>query len=238
MFLRFQGMYAAAVAHFDTTLDTLFKELEGRGLLEEVLLILTSDHGLSLGEHGVIGLPQRLHMPHLREELVHLPLMMRLPKGDQAGRRVPALTQPVDLAPTLLDAFGLPPAEMHGHSLLQLARGTAAKVRDYACTTSWTHLAVHVECALRSPEWTFVVRVNRDASRTGKLYVRPDDRWELNDVAQHHPERVDQLGAVLFGFLEAARQPGPLRPPELRDVEARDASQPTAESSGDSTGAL
>jgi arylsulfatase A-like enzyme len=225
-FLRLQGTYAAAVAHLDAALGVLLKELEGRRLLDEVLLILTTDHGLPLGEHGVVGPdPPRLH-----EELVHLPLMMRLPRAEQAGRRVPALTQPVDLAPTLLDAFGLPPAPMHGHSLLPLARGEAENVRDYAC--SGLRVGENVGLALRSPAWSFVLPVCGDDGgqmRLGQLYVRPDDRGEVNDVIQHHQELANHLEAVLTGFVEATRRPGSLQPPELRDVEAE---QPTTDTPG------
>jgi arylsulfatase A-like enzyme len=225
-FLRLQGTYAAAVAHLDAALGVLLRELKGRRLLDEVLLILTTDHGLPLGEHGVVGPdPPRLH-----DELVHLPLMMRLPKAEQAGRRVPALTQPVDLAPTLLDAFGLPPASMHGHSLLPLARGEVEKVRDYAC--SGLQVGENVECALRSPQWAFILPPRGEAggpARPAQLYVKPDDRWEVNDVIQHHPELAEHIESVLRGFVEATRRPGPLQPPELRDVEAE---QPATDTQG------
>lgn len=216
-FVRLQRSYAAAVSYLDAGLDLLLKELEERGLLDEVLLIVTTDHGLPLGEHGVVGLCR----PWLHDELTHLPLMMRLPKGEQAGRRVLALTQPVDLAPTLLAAFGLPAAPVHGHDLLPLARGPVAKVRDYAC--SGLRVGKVIEWALRSPEWAFLLPLRGDsgeAARSAQLYVKPDDRWELNDVLQHHPVLSEHLEAVLRGFVEATRRLGPLRPPELRDVEA------------------
>jgi arylsulfatase A-like enzyme len=222
-FVRLQRSYAAAVSYFDAALGALLKELEERRLLDDVLLIVTTDHGLPLGEHGVVGLVR----PWLHDELVHLPLMMRLPKGEQAGGRVSALTQPVDLMPTLLDAFGLPPAPSHGHSLLPLARGAAEKVRDYAC--SGLRIGNAVEWALRSPEWAFLLPVSGEAgepARAAQLHVKPDDRWELNDVAQHHPELTDHLEAVLREFVTATRRPEPLRPPELRDVEAEAAKSP------------
>jgi arylsulfatase A-like enzyme len=213
-FIRLQRSYAATVSHLDAGLELLLKELEERRLLDDVLLIVTTDHGLPLGEHGVVGLCR----PWLHDELTHLPLMMRLPKREQAGRRVLALTQPVDLAPTLLDAFGLMPAPVHGHSLLPLARGTAEKVRDYAC--SGLRLGEAVEWALRSPQWAFVLPLRGEEGRAPRLYAKPEDRWEVNDVAQHHPELTEHVTAVLRGFVEATRRPGPLRPPELRDVEA------------------
>src|SRR5262249_54972038 len=55
-FIRLQRTYAAAVSYLDAGLGLLLKELEERRLLDEVLLVLTSDHGLPLGEHAVVGL--------------------------------------------------------------------------------------------------------------------------------------------------------------------------------------
>ncbi len=218
-FIRLQRSYAAAVSYLDAALDALIKDLEARQVLDDVLLIVTTDHGLPLGEHGAVGLVR----PWPHDELAHIPLLMRLPKGEEAGRRVAALTQSVDLMATLLDAYSLPPAPAHGHSLLPLARAAVEKVRDYAC--SGLEVGGAVEWALRSPEWAFLLPAGGAAPR---LYVKPDDRWELNDVIQHHPELADHMTAVLREFVTAARQPGPLRPPELRDVEAEEA--PTDES--------
>jgi arylsulfatase A-like enzyme len=222
-FIRLQRSYAAAVSYLDTGLAVLLKELEERHLLDEVLLIVTTDHGLPLGEHGIVGLCHAW----LHDELAHLPLLVRLPKGEQAGRRVLALTQPVDLMPTLLDAFGQPPAPTQGNSLLALARGTVEKVRDYAC--SGLRVGEAVEWALRSPEWAFLLPPSAEAGGPARLYVKPDDRWELNDVIQHHPELAEHIEAVLRGFVEATRRPGPLQPPELRDVETETAHAPPRE---------
>jgi arylsulfatase A-like enzyme len=228
-FVRLQRTYASAVSYLDTGLGLLLKELEERGLLDEVLLIVTTDHSLPLGEHGTVGLCR----PCLHDELTHLPLMVRLPKAEQAGRRVLALTQPVDLAPTLLTVFGLRPPLTHGHDLLPLARGASEKVRDYAC--SGLRVGEAVEWALRSQEWAFLLALRAEAGATprgAQLYVKPDDRWELNDVIQHHPELAQHVEAVLRGFVEAARSAGPLQAPQLRDVEAeaaRAADGPTAQ---------
>jgi AhpD family alkylhydroperoxidase len=224
-FIRLQRSYAAAVSYLDAALGALLKELEARRLLDDVLLIVTTDHGLPLGEHGAVGVVR----PWLHDELVHLPLLMRLPRGEQAGRHVWALTQPVDLMPTLLDAFGLPPAPAQGHDLLPLARGAVEKVRDYACTG--LRIDDAVEWALRSPEWAFLLPAGGESGRLPRLYAKPDDRWELNDVIQHHPELAEHLAAVLREFVAATRRPGPLRPPELRDVEAEE-TKPTDPSGG------
>jgi arylsulfatase A-like enzyme len=222
-FVRLQRTYAGAVSYLDAGLGLLLKELEGRRLLDDVLLIVTTDHGLPLGEHSAVGLCRA--WPH--EELAHLPLLMRLPRGEQAGRRVPALTQPVDLAPALLEAFGLPAAPVHGYSLLPLARGTAEKVRDYAC--SGLRVGEAVGWALRAPGWALLLPPHGQeggAAGAAQLYVKPDDRWELNNVAQHHPERAEHMGAVLRDFVAATRRPGPLQAPELHDGGAGAAQPP------------
>ena len=90
--------FAAVVTKLDAELGGLFDELRARGLDQSAAWVVTSDFGYPLGEHGQVG----LHRPWLHEELVHLPLFLRLPGAEQAGRRVSGFTQPPDLFPTLL----------------------------------------------------------------------------------------------------------------------------------------
>ncbi|MBI1917308.1 MAG: sulfatase-like hydrolase/transferase [Planctomycetes bacterium] len=68
-FLRLQSSYAAAVSFVDAAIDSLLNELAGLGLADDCLVVLTSDHGQALGEHGIVG-PYR---PWLHDELVHVP---------------------------------------------------------------------------------------------------------------------------------------------------------------------
>jgi hypothetical protein len=81
-----------------------------------------------------------------------------------------------------------------------------------------------VQLALRTPEWAFLLPVAEGpAGPPGRpqLYVKPDDRWEVNDVLQHHLDLAEHLEQVLRGFVEATHRPGPLEPPQLRDIEAK-----------------
>ncbi len=216
-FLRLQRTYAGVMTYLDTGLGKLFDGLRERGSLDELFVLFTTDHGLPLGEHGVVGLAR----PYLHDELVHLPLILRLPGGAEGGRRVPALTQPVDLLPTLLGAFGLPQVTADGRALQPLARHETEQVRPYAC--SGLRVGAWCEWALRTPDWAFLLPVSappEERPRPPQLYVKPEDRWEVNNVMQHHLELAEHLEQVLRGFAEASRQPGPLQAPELRDVEA------------------
>ncbi len=216
-FLCLQRSYAGAVSFLDAGLGLLLDELAERRLLDDLAIIVTTDRGLPLGEHGVV----EADVPWLHEERVHLPLIVRLPGAAEAGRRVAALTQPVDLFLTLLDLFGLPVPEVHGHSLLPFCRGPAAPVRAYAC--SGLQAGGAIEWALRTREWAFllpVFPVEANPARGPQLYVKPDDRWEVNNIIQHHLEWAQHLEQTLRCFVEAARRPGPLQPPELRSFEA------------------
>jgi arylsulfatase A-like enzyme len=231
-FCRLQSTYAGAVSYADAGVGVLLEELDRLHLAGECLLLVTSDHGQALGEHGICG----PHRPWLHDELIHVPLLLRLPgslaatggltprrspvlaaTGGLTPRRSPVLTQSVDLPPTLLDAFGLPrPPELHGFSLLPLARGEAASVRAYACCG--LAIGSAVEWCLRTPDWTFLLPIAshpEDAPRRPQLYVKPDDRWEVNDVIQHHLELAEGFERTLREFMTASRQPGPLQPPPL-----------------------
>jgi arylsulfatase A-like enzyme len=97
--------FAAVVTKLDAELGVLFEELRKRDLDKTAAWLVTSDFGYPLGEHGQIG----LHRPWLHEELVHLPLILRLPNAEQAGRRMAGFTQPPDLFPPVFALLGAPP---------------------------------------------------------------------------------------------------------------------------------
>ena len=62
-----------------------------------------------------------------------------------------------------------------------------------------------------------------DEPRGKQFYAKPDDRWEANNLIQHHLEQADTFVKTLNGFLEAAARPGPLQPPPLQEGTAASA---------------
>jgi arylsulfatase A-like enzyme len=226
LFLRLRYSSAGAVAYLDAGLELLINHLREQNQIDDLTLIVTTDHGLLLGEHGVVGNVR----PWLHEELVHIPLIIRLPGKGRAGRRLTALTQSVDLMPTLLDLFGVTLPQVHGHSLLPLLRGEVEEVRPYA--VMGLSQADGVEWALRTLDWAYLLPLRTflgDPPRKEQLFVKPDDRWEVNDVRQHHLELAEHAEQVLRTFAEAVRRPGPLTYPELRDVEGEADQEPEEE---------
>jgi arylsulfatase A-like enzyme len=216
-FLRLQRSFAGAVTYLDAGLGLLLDELTERRLLDDLVVIVTTDRGQPLGEHGAVA----ADVPWLHEERIHLPLIVRLPGAAEAGRRVAALTQPVDLAPTLLDLFGIPAPALHGYSLLPFCRGRTEPVRAYAC--SGLQAGDAIEWALRTRDWAFflpVAPIEESSARGPQLYVKPDDRWEVNNIISHYLEWAQHLEQTLRGFVAATHRPGPLEPPELRAFDA------------------
>lgn len=196
---RLRRTYAGNVTMVDRWLGELFDALRRMGRMEDTLLIFTSDQGEPLGEHGYV----RRFRPWLYEELIHTPLILRMPRAQFGGTRHQALVQTVDLLPTILGAFGIAPEDeppIHGHDLLALVRGERTKVRDYAC------MGMDVEeFAIRTHLWHLILPVvaDPDEPRSSELYRKPEDRWDQNNVIEQHLEVADQLELALRRFVEA-----------------------------------
>jgi arylsulfatase A-like enzyme len=183
--------FGAVITKLDAELGTLLEHLRERGLDRSAAWLITSDFGYPLGEHGQLG----LFRPWLYEELVHLPLILRLPEAAEAGRRIFAFTQPPDIPNTLLDLLGLSPPTPT--SLLPLARGESASIRDAAITA--LELGPAAERAIRTEEWAYLlpIRMPEGETRAPQLFQKPDDRWEVNDLRARNIERAEELEAMV-----------------------------------------
>jgi arylsulfatase A-like enzyme len=209
-FVSLQSSCAAAVSYLDAGVGQLLEALAELPGGQDIALVLTGDCGLPLGEHGVVGLVR----PEPYDEVIHLPLILRLP--GMTPRRVDALTQAADLATTLAELFGVALPWAQGQSLLPLARGEVERLRDYV--SAGIRAGGGIGWCLRTQGWEFVLPVVQPAAgevRGPRLYVKVDDRWEVNDVVQHHTERAEALERTLRDFVTASCQPGPLTPPPL-----------------------
>ncbi|TVR54485.1 MAG: DUF4976 domain-containing protein [Spirochaetaceae bacterium] len=113
--------YYAMIELVDAEFGRLLAELDRRGELENTIVIFMSDHGELLGDHGLLYKGCRFF-----ESLVHVPLIVSWPGRFARNVRSSALVELVDIAPTLLDAVGLPvPPSMQGRSLVPILTGEA-----------------------------------------------------------------------------------------------------------------
>jgi arylsulfatase A-like enzyme len=217
-FDRLRRTHAAAVRQFDDWLGD-FVERDA-----DELLIFTSARGQHLGEHGIVG----EFRPWLHEELVHLPLMVRLPGCEQAGRRIAHLTHTVDIVATIYEYCGIPkPADWHGHSLLPHCRGGGA-IRPYVVMGH--SLNGTAEFALQTPEVKVILPtklLEDDPPRQPMFFIKPDDRWDVNDLRQQNLDYAEQLERMLLDFVAASKRPGPLVTPPLPEPEFNHADRET-----------
>jgi len=126
---RRQAQYWAQIELIDQNVGRLLAALDETGQRENTIVILTSDHGTALGDHGLVAKGCRFY-----EGLVRVPLILNWPGRFRAGLRSDALVELTDIVPTLLEICGLPaPARMHGRSLRGILEGTSDphKHRDF-----------------------------------------------------------------------------------------------------------
>ena len=97
------ALYDAGILYVDYQIGRIYRALERAGILDETILIITSDHGESLGEGGTMG-----HGVLLHERVLKIPLVMRYPRIFPPGLRVSEATSLIDVLPTIEDMLGLP----------------------------------------------------------------------------------------------------------------------------------
>ena len=94
-------IYEGAVRYLDAQFGLLMADLQDQGVLDEAIVVVLSDHGEELGEHGMFN-----HRHWLTPETQLVPMMIRLPEGREAGRRIAEPAALLDVLPTLLEAAG------------------------------------------------------------------------------------------------------------------------------------
>jgi arylsulfatase len=164
-------LYDAEIRYTDRSVGDLFDLLEEQGLFDRALVVLASDHGESLGEHGLWTHGQSCYEPEIR-----IPLVVKQPRQRQGQRRRESV-QAVDIVPTVLDVLGLDASRwrLDGTSLLRPG--------DQPAFTFWRDWQV-----VRTPEWKLV---QREGSL--RLYRVDRDPGESQDLAAQHPEITRSL---------------------------------------------
>jgi arylsulfatase A-like enzyme len=113
--------YDRAVASADAAVGKLVSFLRSQSLYDDALIVIASSQGESLGTHG-----EETHGIFLYDETIHVPLVLKLPKNQMAGKQIRNRARLLDIAPTVLAVAGLPtPAQMQGQSLMRIAQASS-----------------------------------------------------------------------------------------------------------------
>ncbi len=117
LFNRILDLYDGEICYVDAQIQRVVQFLREQGLFENTMLIITSDHGEEFMEHGTMA----CHAHTLYNELLFIPLIIKFPDGQWAGRTIPNQVALNDLMPTVLDYLDIPfPPHSQGQSLLDL----------------------------------------------------------------------------------------------------------------------
>jgi len=168
--------YDGEVAYADEIVGRLFDDLKRRGWYDDATIVVLADHGEGLGDHGELE-----HGLFVYDEAIRVPWIVKVP-GGQAGRRVAAPVQHIDLLPTLLSLAGIaPPADLRGRDLSALLfnRGSIAAQGIYS---EALYARYHFG-------WSELIAFTDDRYRFIKA-----PREELYDLERDPDERTNLIG--------------------------------------------
>jgi arylsulfatase A-like enzyme len=167
-------------------------------LADDTMVVFTADHGEEFWDHGSVG-----HGHSVFEELIHVPLIVRIPgvtDGTSEGARVDDVVGLVDVLPTLYEAMGRPiPRDLSGQSFLPQLLGESSDAPRAAVTgfmEGWR--------AINVGRLKLVQRTERNVT----LFDTTEDPGELHDLATDHPIAVRYARGLLGLFLAGVEHGG------------------------------
>lgn len=202
---RLRARYAAEVTLTDRWVGHLLRTMELMGLFENTMILLLSDHGMYLGEHKCMG--KHTVDPDepwpIYDEVGRIPMLLHMP-GRNWPKRCPALVQPADLLPTVLEVCGLKQPQLTGKSLIPLLDGRTRKVHDFVFTSchSWEgegRIPYLRSCiTVTSRRWTLVTG---PAPWRTTLHDRTTDPAQKRNVIRDHPAVARKMHQALVQFM-------------------------------------
>ncbi|HEX7136303.1 MAG TPA: sulfatase-like hydrolase/transferase [Vicinamibacterales bacterium] len=211
-FSKYPNHYDGEIAYSDDTVGSLIKELKDKGIYDDALIILLSDHGEGLNEHG-----EEEHGIFLYREDLQVPLLVKLPHSRRGGSSVNTPVQLVDVFPTILERTATPePKGGHriGQSLLSFLDGGPSRQifsESYYARLhfGWSDLESLIDGHshyIRAPQ--------------AELYDLSSDPGERNNVIANDRRTYTRMRAAIEPFLKEATAPSTFDPEEAAKLAA------------------
>jgi len=195
---EYAAIYHGMVKYIDDQLGRILKKLDDLGLAEKTLIIFTTDHGDMVGAHGCIG----KSIGGFYDDLVRIPLLMRLPGVIKPGTVVRQPVSQIDVMPTILDYVGQPiPGGLHGHSLRPLIEGRAVPWRDHAFCQRADRQRM-----IRTDRYKYVFAPKRKMIALYDLQADSEENRNLADQPQH-ADLVRQMHRRLLDVMKTDGDP-------------------------------
>ena len=195
--LRMRAQYAAEVTMMDRWLGKFIERAHELGVMERTLLVVVSDHGHLLGEHGYTGKPPYALYPELTDTV----LMVRHPQGAGAGKSSDFYASTHDVAPTILGFLGVEqPMPMDGQDLAPILQGKdPQRPRDHITQGYYRYLCCRDEHR---------VMFCRTDGADAHLFDAINDVGQTRDLAEAEPETVRMMFEEYAQKDAAGRLPG------------------------------
>jgi arylsulfatase A-like enzyme len=182
------AQYDGAVAYMDACIRQIFQQLATLGILDETIIVLTSDHGETLYDH-------ECWFDHhgMYDVTLKVPLIVRYPRAVPAGRRVRGYCQLKHIMPTILELAGVrTELTFDGLSLMRLVDSSVPSFESSMYITECTWMRKH---GWRTPQWKLIVALEPDFhfKPPVELYNLIEDPGEDHSVADEYPEIVEAL---------------------------------------------
>jgi arylsulfatase A-like enzyme len=204
--------YLQEVEYADRQIGRLLAALDDRGLLDNTVIVFTSDHGEGLGDHNHVG-----HIHQVYDTLIRVPLIMAARSGLPRGLRVPDAVSLVDLFPTVAEILGVDgPVPASGRSLVPLLEGETMPARDILAETHRPEAHTDKRAIIRDGfKYLHSWSEEREWEELYDLEADPD---ELEDLIGERPELAAELRRALEQRL-AQTPHGQAEEAELSDEE-------------------
>jgi arylsulfatase A-like enzyme len=205
------GQYDGAINYVDSEIARIVNYLANRGILDDTLFVVTSDHGESLGEHEI-------YFDHhgLYDVSIHVPLIFSAPQILGSKKVVEGLVSHVDIYPTILDMLGLGDASSNGRSVLDLMNGNNSRGRGAVFFEERHAQRKH---GVRTTSLKYIEALTIEGARCRYCLRVHGGSRELYDLSKDKKEEVnliysnkiasDGLSTILrdwVGLIEASRQ--------------------------------
>ena len=178
---RMRALYSAEVTMVDRWLGRFLEKMDELNLFENTLILLLSDHGHALGEHGFVGKPVQALWP----ELTDIVFLIRHPEGKGAGQTSDYYASTHDVAPTILGMLGIEaPAPMDGQDLSVIPGGGRPEPRD--------HFSLGYHNFVWARDEAYVYFSRNDGAKAKLFDIRADPQMK-NDRAQDRPEVAKRI---------------------------------------------
>jgi arylsulfatase A-like enzyme/Tfp pilus assembly protein PilF len=207
--------YDGEIAFVDSQIGRLLEALRQEGILDDTLVVVTADHGESLGEHE-----EKTHAMLIYYGTIQVPLILRFPKQFPAKTVVSDMVRSIDILPTLLDYVGIPAIpQIQGVSLRPLIAGKKKSLDLVAYTETmapYLHFNWSLLEGLRTTEYSYI------KADPEELYQVNQDPKELHDLSGTDPKKLAQLRTTLDQLKPTLVNPKPPDAAIKMDTETED----------------